>query len=171
MFILTGGSIHEFREELAEDAICLAEDREAESDTYPYQRHWQPALAYGALGTCLFILLVCNGVFLWKKFHVSPFLRGYLTVRALKLITRLQRANRPQQTICFFGVWVLLKLYKKSWSPWNTLDVKSMKDLIKELNDIRYRSLEQPEDDSETTRWKWIWKVIGKDRPGHTVAR
>ncbi|CZR37718.1 uncharacterized protein FPRO_07091 [Fusarium proliferatum ET1] len=145
--------IREFRDELAEDGIRLADDREAESDTYPYQNHWQPVLAYGALGTCLFILIVCNGVFLWNGFHVFPFLMGYLT------------------TICFFGFWVILKLYKRAWSPWNTLDAKAIKDLIKQLNDLRDRSLEQPEDDSEITRWNWIRKAIGKDRSGHTGAR
>lgn len=169
--ILTGVSIREFRDELAEDGIRLADDREAESDTYPYQNHWQPVLAYGALGTCLFILIVCNGVFLWNGFHVFPFLMGYLTVRVPKIITRLQTANRTQQTICFFGFWVILKLYKRAWSPWNTLDAKAIKDLIKQLNDLRDRSLEQPEDDSEITRWNWIRKAIGKDRSGHTGAR
>lgn len=137
--------IHKFRDSLAEDGIRLAEDREAESDAYPYQSHWQPVLAYGALGTCLFIVFVCNGVFLWKEFHVFPFLTGYLT------------------TIWFFGVWVLLKLYKKSWSPWNKLDAEAIKILIKELNDLRDISLEQPEDDSETPRWNWIRKVFRKN--------
>ncbi|KAF5592313.1 amino acid transporter [Fusarium subglutinans] len=37
--------IHKFRDSLAEDGIRLAEDREAESDAYPYQSHWQPVLA------------------------------------------------------------------------------------------------------------------------------
>ncbi|KAF4338228.1 amino acid transporter [Fusarium beomiforme] len=76
--------IHAFRDELAEDGIRLADDREAESDDYPYQSHWQPVLAYLALAGCFFILVVCNGVFLWKEFHVFPFLTGYLTVRALR---------------------------------------------------------------------------------------
>jgi amino acid transporter len=87
--ILTCCSIHKFRDSLVEDGIRLAGDREAESDAYPYQSHWQPVLAYGGLGTCLFILLVCNGVFLWKEFHVFPFLTGYLTVSALKNRTEL----------------------------------------------------------------------------------
>ncbi|KAF5723461.1 amino acid transporter [Fusarium mundagurra] len=145
--------IHKFRDSLEEDGIRLAGDREAESDAYPYQSHWQPVLAYGALGTCLFILLVCNGVFLWKEFHVFPFLTGYLT------------------TIWFFGVWVLLKIYKKSWSPWNKLDAEATKTLIKELNDLRDISLEQPEDDSATTRWDWIRRIFEKHGPGDTGAR
>ncbi|KAF4948198.1 hypothetical protein FGADI_9826 [Fusarium gaditjirri] len=145
--------IHKFRDSLAEYGIRLAEDREAESAAYPYQSHWQPVLAYVALGTCLFILLVCNGVFLWREFHVFPFLMEYLT------------------TICFFGVWVLLKIYKRAWSPWNKLDAETTKTLIKELNDLRDMSLEQPEDDSMTTRWSWIRKLIRKNGSGDTGAR
>jgi hypothetical protein len=77
---------------------------------------------------------------------------------------------RSQQTIWFFGVWVLLKIYKKSWSPWNRLDAEATKALIQELNDLRDISLEQPEDDSETTRWNWIRKVFGKHGSGDTGA-
>ena len=34
-----------------------------------------------ALLGCLFLLFVCNGAFLWKSFHLEPFLSSYLIVR------------------------------------------------------------------------------------------
>ncbi|KAF5637773.1 amino acid transporter [Fusarium sp. NRRL 52700] len=108
--------IRKFQDFLAEHGIRLAEDRKAESEAYPYQSHWQPVLAYGALGACLFILL-------------------------------------------------------KAWSPWNRLDAEATKNLIKKLNDLRDISLEQPEDDLQTTRWNWIKKVFEKHGSGDTGTR
>lgn len=69
-----------FRDALAREGIHLARDREQESGAYPYQSYWQPALAGFAFAGCLVILLICNGVFLWKQFHIIPFCSGYLTV-------------------------------------------------------------------------------------------
>lgn len=77
-------SIHKFDDALAEAGINLARHRrEHKYESYPYQSHWQPLLAYLALAGCLVILIVFNGVFLWKKFNVIPFLSGYLTVSDL----------------------------------------------------------------------------------------
>jgi hypothetical protein len=55
-------------------------------------------------------------------------------------------------------------MYKRAWSPWNKLDAEAARTLMKELNDLRDISLEQPEDDSETSRWAWIWKICGSNR-------
>lgn len=68
--------------------------------------------------------------------------------------------------MCFFSLWLLLKVYKGAWSPWNTLDAERVKILIKELNDLRDISLEQPVDDIETPRLAWIWKAFGRNRNG-----
>ncbi|CAF3475242.1 unnamed protein product [Fusarium graminearum] len=119
--------IHKFDDALAEAGINLARHRrEHKYESYPYQSHWQPLLAYLALAGCLVILIVFNGVFLWKKFNVIPFLSGYLT------------------TIVFIAVWLLLKIYKKSWSLWVGLDAAAVEELIKDLNALRDKSLEQP---------------------------
>jgi amino acid permease len=69
-----------FRDALASGGIHLARDREEESEAYPYQSYWQPVLAGFAFAGCLVILLICNGVFMWKQFHIIPFCSGYLTV-------------------------------------------------------------------------------------------
>ncbi|ESU15682.1 hypothetical protein FGSG_09152 [Fusarium graminearum PH-1] len=103
--------IHKFDDALAEAGINLARHRrEHKYESYPYQSHWQPLLAYLALAGCLVILIVFNGVFLWKKFNVIPFLSGYLT----------------------------------SWSLWVGLDAAAVEELIKDLNALRDKSLEQP---------------------------
>ncbi|GKU19105.1 unnamed protein product [Fusarium langsethiae] len=119
--------IHKFDDTLAEAGIYLARDRrEHQCNEYPYQSHWQPLLAYLALAGCLVILVIFNRVFLWKRFNVIPFLSGYLT------------------TIVFVAVWLLLKVYKKSWSAWVSLDSAAVEELIRDLNELRDRSLEQP---------------------------
>ncbi|UZP46391.1 hypothetical protein NXS19_014203 [Fusarium pseudograminearum] len=119
--------IHKFDDALAEAGINLARHRHKHKyEFYPYQSHWQPLLAYLALAGCLVILVVFNGVFLWNKFDVIPFLSGYLT------------------TIVFIAVWLLLKVYKKSWSLWASLDAAAVEELIKDLNALRDKSLEQP---------------------------
>lgn len=86
-------SIHKFDDALAEAGINLARHRHKHKyEFYPYQSHWQPLLAYLALAGCLVILVVFNGVFLWNKFDVIPFLSGYLTVSDL-LLSDLLGAN------------------------------------------------------------------------------
>ncbi|KAH7239434.1 amino acid permease-domain-containing protein [Fusarium tricinctum] len=126
--------IHMFRDALAREGIHLARDREQESEAYPYQSHWQPVLAGFAFTGCLVILLICNGVFLWKEFHIIPFCSGYLTV------------------IAFLVIWIGLKVYKGVWSPWTRLDANIAINIIRDLNELRDKSLQQPAGGFES-RW------------------
>ncbi|KAJ4112393.1 hypothetical protein NW765_015464 [Fusarium oxysporum] len=133
--------IHMFRDALAREGIHLARDREQESGAYPYQSYWQPALAGFAFTGCLVILLICNGVFLWKQYHIIPFCSGYLTV------------------IAFLVIWVGLKVYKGVWSPWSRLDANMAINIIKDLNELRDKSLQQPADGSES-RWSAFKRAL-----------
>ncbi|KAK2036504.1 hypothetical protein LZ31DRAFT_483608 [Colletotrichum somersetense] len=69
-------------------------------ETYiPHRSHWQPILAWLGLAGCVILLLVCNGAFLWHRFHFFPFLSAYLPI------------------LVFLVLWVVLKIFSAgNWS-------------------------------------------------------
>ncbi|KAL2826297.1 amino acid permease-domain-containing protein [Aspergillus cavernicola] len=87
---------------------------------YPYRSPLQPFLAYIALAGCLFILIVANGAFLWRRFHLFPFLSSYLFV------------------LVFIGVWIVLKLVRDA--RWSFVDLSKPDKVVqklRKLHDIR----------------------------------
>ncbi|RYP90934.1 hypothetical protein DL770_002939 [Monosporascus sp. CRB-9-2] len=93
----------------------IYEDRD-----YPYRSHLQPFTGYMALIGCLFLLLVCNGAFLWNGPHPEPFLSSYLIV------------------IIFLGLWILLKFIRDArWSLVDLSNPNRVIQKIRNLHDIR----------------------------------
>ncbi|EXK25062.1 hypothetical protein FOMG_18250 [Fusarium oxysporum f. sp. melonis 26406] len=122
--------IEEHRAELDASGIGLWGDRTGKSPDYPYRSHWQPWMAVIAFVGCLFILLVCNGAFLWVGFSAFPFLSSYLI------------------HIIFLALWLILKAFKGFHSGL-TFFVKLDKDntikAIRALNVARQQSTETEE--------------------------
>jgi amino acid transporter len=59
--------------------------RRWDEDDYPYRSHGQPMTAYAAFTGCFVVLIVINGVSLWKGFHDLPFLSSYVIVSSSPL--------------------------------------------------------------------------------------
>ncbi|UNI16544.1 hypothetical protein JDV02_002970 [Purpureocillium takamizusanense] len=94
-------------------------DHDASND-YPYRSHMQPALAYMALGGCIFILVVSNSALLWNGFHATPFLSTFL----LQFV--------------FLALWAALKLARGAKWTWVDLsNVDRVISKIRNLHDIR----------------------------------
>jgi hypothetical protein len=54
--------------------------------------------------------------------------------------------------IAFLVIWIGLKVYKGVWSPWTRLDANIAINIIRDLNELRDKSLQQPADGFES-RW------------------
>ncbi|KAK0631514.1 amino acid permease-domain-containing protein [Immersiella caudata] len=83
---------------------------------YPYRSHGQPFVAYLALVGCVAVMFVANGAALWSGFHVLPFLSSYLIV------------------MVFFGLWVLLKLFRGA--KWSLVDLSKPSHVVKKFKDL-----------------------------------
>uniref|UniRef100_A0A4E9DL01 Amino acid permease/ SLC12A domain-containing protein n=1 Tax=Gibberella zeae TaxID=5518 RepID=A0A4E9DL01_GIBZA len=92
-------------------------------EDHPYRNYFQPLLAWIALGLCICILIIFNGAFLWKKFHLVPLLTGYLPI------------------FVFILIWIGLKIWKTDMRLWKTLDKKAVLESVKKLNGLRDTSL------------------------------
>lgn len=78
--LCTTFSIKRHKKDLEEQKIAQVRRWVYDDHDYPYRSHLQPFTGYMALIGCLFLLVVCNGAFLWKGFHPEPFLSSYLIV-------------------------------------------------------------------------------------------
>ncbi|KAF4827276.1 Arginine permease CAN1 [Colletotrichum tropicale] len=91
--------IDKHRRALESRKIAQVQRWNYERSDYPYRSHGQPFLAYMALISCLFLLLVSNGAALWKSFNILPFLSAYLAI------------------FVFLALWACLKLFRGAkWS-------------------------------------------------------
>jgi len=111
-------------------------DYSFEDDDYPYRSHWQPYSAYIALASCIFLLVIANGAYLWNGVRLQAFASAYLG------------------PICFLGMWALLKYIRKA--PWQLVDLSDgdvVRAKMKRLHEIRFRSAEEEDNDVERSRW------------------
>ncbi|KAK4444116.1 amino acid permease-domain-containing protein [Podospora aff. communis PSN243] len=83
---------------------------------YPYRSHGQPFVAYLALAGCLAVMFVANSAALWGGFHPLPFLSSYLIV------------------MVFFGLWVLLKIFRGA--KWSLVDLSKASHVVKKFKDL-----------------------------------
>ncbi|KAI0139925.1 amino acid permease/ SLC12A domain-containing protein [Hypoxylon sp. NC0597] len=112
-----------------------------DNNDYPYISNGQPVTAYLGLAACLLILLVINGVALWKEFHAEPFLSSYLIV------------------IIFVVLWAVLKVWMHG--RWALVDLSNPDDVIKIIRGLHEFSFAgfHNESQSDSGRGSSLWPL------------
>ncbi|CZS75080.1 unnamed protein product [Fusarium graminearum] len=98
-----------------------------ETEEFPYRNHWQPFLASLALLGCVLVLLLFNSAFLWKEFHIVPFLAGYLPIFVFLLL--------------WLGLKVFSGSFKFKWPWFHQHTPAEVVEIFRVLNQLRKKSL------------------------------